>query len=122
MKLKLNLYYPCYGHEQFNELEIQASTCNYESEYEARFAEVVVEIPDSVLIGEAAYKKIAHRNKLTAAEKTVFDAREKLTIAEEYLKNMMAIECDEFVAEMDDDRPAPAPAPQDYPFDDDIPF
>lgn len=95
MKLKLHLYYNAFGSDfhNFKGLTIQAKTNDYDSEYEVVFKTVVVDIKDCSLT-EKEYKDAYYLKKLSAAELEVEKKRKELHLAEETVKNMMAISHD----------------------------
>lgn len=94
MKLKLNLYYSAFNcdYDNFENLEIEARTGEYESDYEVRFKSVTVELPDNTGLTETQFKKAYYLKHLSLAELEVKTKRDELTRAEEVVKNMMAIE------------------------------
>ena len=90
MKLKLKLFY--YDWNAFNERKIEAETVGYDSDCKVRLKTVTVEIPDDIDLSESQYKEAVYFHKLSAAEKAVQQKRTELHIAEEIVKNMLAIE------------------------------
>lgn len=94
MKLKLHLYYNAFSidSERFNDLEIEAETSDFDSDYKIRFKTVTVEIPDNLELTEKEYKDAFYFKHLSLAEQEVQKKRDELHRAEEVVKNMMAIE------------------------------
>jgi len=94
MKLKLNLQYSSFhsDYDNFENLKVEATTSDYNSEYHITFKTVTVEIPDDVGLTEKEYKQAFYLKHLSAAELEVQKKRDELTRAEEVVKNMKAIE------------------------------